>query len=441
MPEVIAIARQGLAIGGPAEVGFDKITLRYVPGSVLRGAFASVWIDEYGVPDAANPRREEFIGLFERDIRYGPLLQEGATVVPLSATWCKYPSTPACETWSADAAVDGDASTCQHCGNGTDMGKGDVAGVRVRRILRTELDDQGRPLDGRLYARHELESRLAYRGHLTGTHPWLRQAREIWLGGRTSSRGLATVQVASQPDEPAAPVIPAPARADGALVIRLTSPAIIVDDAGRPTLDPLPEVLRILGMPASAVEKARCWTRPVRAGGWHAASGLPKPMELAMEMGSVLVLHFREQPDRTRLQHLAQDGMGLRRIEGFGSVQINPPPWRRAQTSQAAQISSGKAEPSLLEALRDHNLLRDEPTVRWLVSRCRLVLVERERNPGFNFAPLLGERVAVFFDDAQADAVTELFASPRLASVIPLLEQALERLTAGEPGTSGGGTA
>jgi CRISPR-associated protein Csx10 len=435
MPEVTAIARQGLAIGGPAEVGFDKTTLPYIPGSTLRGALASVWISEHGIPEAGNPRREEFIGLFERDIRYGPLFQDGTSVIPLSATWCKYPSAKACEAWSTDAAVDGDAGTCPHCGSGTDTGKGEVTGVRMRRVLRTELDGDGRPVDGRLYARHELESGITYRGYLTSGHPWLQQHREIWLGGRASTRGLATITVTPEPDAPAPPMIAASVRADGALVVRLTSPAIIVDDAGRPALDPVPEILRVLGMSRSAVASSRCWTRPVRVGGWHAASGLPKPAELAMELGSVVTLQLRDQPGPGSLLRLALEGIGLRRIEGFGSVQVNPPPWRRTVASEPAQ----ETEPSALAALRDHGLLRDETTVRWLVSRSRLVLVERERDPGYSFASLFEERVAVFFDDAQADAVRDLFGSPRLVTVIPLLEQALERMGADEPGTATGG--
>lgn len=439
MPEVIAIARQGLAIGGPAEVGFDKATLRYVPGSTLRGALASVWITEYGTPAAGSQWREEFIRLFERDIRYGPLFQDGTAVVPLSATWCKYPSTPACAAWSADAAVDGDSLTCPHCGNGTDTGKGEVAGVRMRRVLRTELDDAGRPIDGRLYARHELESGVTYRGRIAGTDPWLEQARDIWLGGRTSTRGLVTVSVTPESGEPATATPPASARADGALVVRLTSPAIIVDDAGRPTFNPVPEILRVLRLPASAVEVdgRRCWTRPVRVGGWHAASGLPKPTELAMEMGSVVTLLLRDQPGPDALRRLAADGIGLRRIEGFGAVQVNPPPWRRAGTPPPA---AAETAPSALAALRDRGLLDSEQTVRWLVSRSRLVLVERERDPAYSPAPLFGERVPVFFTDAQSDAVRELFASPRLATAIPLLEQELERPADGGSGTTTGGT-
>jgi CRISPR-associated protein Csx10 len=435
MPDVIAIARQGLAVGGPAEVGFDKVTLGYVPGSVLRGALASAWIREHGIPDAGS-RREEFVGLFERDVRYGPLFQDGTAVVPLTAIWCKYPATGACREWSADAAVDGEANTCPHCGGGTDAGKGEVTGVRTRRVLRTELDDDGRPLDEHLYARHELEAGAAYRGRLTGSHPWLLEAREIWLGGRTSTRGLAAVQVVPDPDEPAR-AVRASARPDGALVVRLASPAIVVDDAGRPTMDPVPEILRVLGMPRAEVTR-RCWTRPVRVGGWHAASGLPKPTELAMELGSVAVLGFRGQPGAERLQRLAEEGIGLRRVEGFGSVELNPAPWRRAAT--AGPPADQAAAPSVLAALRVHGLLRAEATVRWLVSRCRLVLVERERDPGFSVAALLTERVPVFFDDAQADAVTDLFASPRLAAAIPLLEQELERLTGGEAVSTIGGS-
>jgi len=152
-----------------------------------------------------------------------------------------------------------------------------------------------------------------------------------------------------------------------------------------------------------------------------------------MELGSVAVVHFREPPSPESLQRLARDGIGLRRIEGFGSVQLNPQPWRRAGAPPAAPVPA-EAGPSALAPLRDHGLLGAEQTVRWLVSRSRLVLVERERNPRYSAAPLFEERVAVFFDDARADVVAGLFASSRLATVIPLLEQELERITDGQTG-------
>jgi CRISPR-associated protein Csx10 len=440
VPEVIASARQGLALGGPAEVGYDKGTLPYVPGSTVRGALATTWIQQNGIPDASNPLREEFLDLFERDIRYGPLFQQGTAVTPLSAVWCKYPSTSACAAWSADAVVDGDITTCPHCGKGTDTGKGEVTGVRVRRILRTSLDKEGRAVDGNLFARHELESGLTYRGRLAGQHPWLMQPREIWLGGRTSTCGLADIRVTSEPAGQAAPPIAGSPRPDGALVIRLSSPAVVVDDAGRATLDPAKEILRVLGMEARALRASRCWTRPVRIGGWHAASGLPKPVELAMSMGSAVVLHFDRQPSQDQLRRLASDGVGLRRIEGFGTVDVNPPRWQRPAVEPSPQpTEKGPAMPSIVAPLSDLALLQDETVVRWLVDRCRMVLVERERDPGFRASSLLTERVAVYFDDAQADAVSALFASQQLPAAIPILEQALDHLIASDPGAAPGG--
>jgi CRISPR-associated protein Csx10 len=430
MPEVTAIARQGLAVGGPAEVGYDKQTLPYVPGSTLRGALAGAWIREQGIPRSGNPARAEFISLFENAIRYGPLFQEGTAVTPLSAAWCKYPATAACARWSADAAVEGEAVTCPHCGKGTETGKGEVTGVRVRRHTRTRLDEQGRAEDGNLYARHELQAGLTYRGQIAGWHPWLAQPREIWLGGRTSTTGLAEVRVASDSSDQPAAAIPASPRSDGALVVRFTSPAVIVDDAGRPELDPAGELLRVLGIGREALQASWCWTRPARVGGWHAASGLPKPAELAMAMGSVAVLQLREQPGDEQLQCLRSAGIGLRRSEGFGMVELNPPPWRRTPPPAAQPPDEARQAPSVLAPLSELALLQDETVVRWLIDRCRLVLIERERDPVFSHARLLEDRVAVYFDDPQADAVSALFASASLPAAIPILEQVLSQFPA-----------
>lgn len=438
MPEAVAVARQGLAVGGPAEVGFDKETLPYVPGSTLRGALATAWIRQNGIPDSMNPLREEFIGLFERDVRYGPLFQEGTAVTPLSAVWCKYPSTSVCAAWSTDAAVDGDVTACPHCGKGIDTGKGEVADVRVRRILRTRLDEQGRALDANLFARHELEPGLTYRGQVTGHHPWLAEPREIWLGGRTSTCGLADIHVADVKDELDAREIPVSPRLDGALVVRFASPAVIVDDAGRASHNPAREILRVLGMPPATLLSCRCWTRPVRVGGWHAASGLPKPVELAMAMGSVAVLHLDQEPSQEQLRRLADSGIGLRKVEGFGAVDVNPAPWRRAAAEPPAQPTEPARPPAPVARLRELALLQDETVLRWLIDRSRLVMIERERDPRFKPSSLLAERVAVYFDDAQADAVSELFSSPALPAAVPVLEHALDQLIAQDPPLSTG---
>jgi CRISPR-associated protein Csx10 len=422
MHDIVVTARQGLAIGGPAEVGYDKTTLPYVPGSALRGALATVWIRDHGPPTAGNPHRAEFIELFERSIRYGPLLQEGTAVVPLSAVACKYPRTPECVAWSIDAAIDADEHVCPHCGHGVETGKGQITGLRTRRVLRTELDQTGRPLAEHLFARHELQRGLTYQGQLSDHHPWLATDRTVWLGGKTSTNGRATVRVAGTVT---APAVPASRRADGALVIRFTSPALIVDDAGRPTLDPVTEILRVLKLPPAAAGESRAWIRADLVSGWHAASGLPKPAEIAIAMGSVIVLWLTEQPNQDALSRLVTDGIGLRRVEGFGMLELNPPPWRKQPPKPPAAPVPG---PSLLARVRGLGLLDEETTLRWLLDRTRLVAIELERDPGYSLAAIFAERVALHLDDDQASAVRDLFTSGELAAAIPLLEQALDAL-------------
>lgn len=437
MRNVTATASQGLAIGGPAEVGFDKSTLPYVPGSTLRGALAAAWIREHGLPDASNARRQDFLRLFERDVRYGPLFQEGTSVVPLSAVWCKYPRTESCEQWGIDAAVDGEARICPHCHNGIDVGKGEITNLRRRRVMRTELDPQGRALDQHLFARHELTRGLRYVGTVAGHHPWLLQPRDIWLGGKSSTSGRVLVEVSSAEVNPNVATSP---RTDGALVIRFTSPAIVVDDFGRPRLDPLPEILRALGVRTDAVTLSELWTRPARVGGWHAASGLPKPVEIAVAMGSVVVVRLDGEPDADRVTRMAQQGVGLRRLEGFGQIEVNPPAWRRAVRPLPEHAPAGGG---VLAGVREASLLEKHEVVRWLLDRGHVVLLQRARDAGPNFddllTELLTERIAVHFDDQQADAVRALFTSPRLAAALPLIEQALAALQAPQQDAGGSG--
>jgi CRISPR-associated protein Csx10 len=417
MLEVTVQPHQGLVIGGIAEVGVNKTSLPYVPGSTLRGALAAAWIREHGEPQA-HPRRSEFIDLFEGEIRYGLLLQDGTGVVPLTVRRCKYPTEAECSTWCEDAAYAPEAIACPHCGGGVESGKGEVSGVLSRRVLRAALGDDGRAKDGYLYARYELARERAYQGTISGTHPWLEEKRTIWIGGRTTTSGRAAFHAVSAGHLP----VPASRHPDGALVIRLTAPAILVDDAGRPTLDPVPELLRLLELPREALKKAQRWTRPQRVGGWHAASGLPKPTEIAVAMGSTVVLHLAETGNLARLR---REGIGLRRTEGHGSLELNPAPWRPGtrETVPPQAVDGGP-----LADVRRLGLLDREREVRWLLGRGRQALVERERGRSHAVNDFFDERVAIHFSDEQADAVRRLFTAPDLPGALVLLQRRLEEV-------------
>lgn len=139
----------------------------------------------------------------------------------------------------------------------------------------------------------------------------------VRVGGRRTTHGAAEVRI-----QDAAPPPTAQRRGDGYLVVRLRSPGVFVDDEGRPVRDPDPgELEEVLGCPARVVRR---WVRWHSAGGWHVASGLPKPAELAVAPGSTYLVETAGEVTDAALAVLGRLGFGLRRHEGFGD--LAPPP-------------------------------------------------------------------------------------------------------------------
>ena len=127
-------------------------------------------------------------------------------------------------------------------------------------------------------------------------------------------------------------------RDDGMLVLRLRSPGIFTDPQGRPSRDPDPsELTEVLGTPARVVRR---WTRWQQAGGWHIASGLPKPSELAVAAGSTYLISAERTVADPVLAQLGQRSLGLRRHEGFGDLAPPPElkPGRRARDTETRRL-------------------------------------------------------------------------------------------------------
>jgi CRISPR-associated protein Csx10 len=255
---------------------------------------------------------------------------------------------------------------CPACGGPLEQGKGEVLlpdGVAAVRVMRTSIDPQtGRAKDGELYAHGALPAHSRLEGTIFGRHPWLEAARPLRLGGRRTVGGAA--------DYHAAPTaLPDPPTVDGdRLLIRLTSPGIFVDAAGRPTLSPDPS----MDLAGARVEQQ--WARPVSFSGWHAASRLPKPVELAAEAGSTYQLTGDPHLLQTLAAAVRSDGIGLRRTEGFGTADIVTQPWRPPPRRSRRPAA---ADPVL--ALRDRveglGLTTDQH--RWLVGAFRELQLTR----------------------------------------------------------------
>jgi CRISPR-associated protein Csx10 len=326
------VVEEPTTLGIESETAFRRDVYRHVPGIVLRGALAAMWIGQHGTPDGAA--REPFRELFEVGLRPGPLLPDHAYLRPLSVTRCKRPPDESHARASLhDQAFAGERSTCPvtGCGGPVEPGRGEVefppGTDPLLTLTHVPHGRDGVAVDGGLHARHYLKPGTRLTGRLSAPPSTFLDGfsagGDIWLGGRRTVGGRATLALT-----PELLAVPQAGLAAGARVaLRLTSPGVFVDGAGRPSAHPIPDLADALGVAADRIELLRRWWRPTTVRGWHAATGLPKPTDHAVAAGSTWLLRLPEAVTGDRLATLAADGLGLRRTEGFGQVVVARGPW------------------------------------------------------------------------------------------------------------------
>jgi CRISPR-associated protein Csx10 len=338
--ELTLTLRRPAQVGDKARSDFVLSTRDHLPGTVVRGAFAAAWIARHGAPVPGSPRRDEFLRLFEGDVRYGSLLPPGLDITPLSVVTHKYQPGGECAESEYDrAAHDSVPARCPDCGSPLEQSsalRGDGDAPRVHRRTSVVIAPSGVASRGQIVTRDTLAAGQAFRGTLVAADPallgLLAGLGQVRVGGRRTTHGAADVSIAGGKVPPTAERLE-----DGRLIIRLRSPGIFTDDQGRPSRDPnAAELQDVLG---SQVRVARRWARWHTVGGWHVASGLPKPAEIAVAAGSTYLIEPSAPVPGTALAVLGWRGLGLRRHEGFGD--LAPPP-RLAPGRQARQAEESR---------------------------------------------------------------------------------------------------
>jgi len=368
---VSVTAQQRLALGVGSEVSYFTGSHSFVPGSVLRGALAAAWIAEHG-PPAGNPREAHFRALFDGNLRYGPLHVLGSVVVPVSAWTCKYPKkNKGCEGVAADIAFE-DVGKCPACGGPMEQGKGQVLlppGVALDRITRTSINPAtGTAKNGELYAHGALPAGTQLAGTIHGRDDWLQAPRQLRFGGRRTVGGAVSYTAVPVPAEQEPPSWDG----TGPLTVRLTSPGVFVDLAGRPRLDPDPR----LDLGGAVVE--RKWARPVTWSGWHAASALPKPEEVCAVAGSTYRLAGPPALLGDLAQRLPREGAGLRRGEGFGEMQVVTSAWRPPARVRARPAPEDARALQLRADVQNLDLSPQQR--RWVIAALADLQLEQERH-------------------------------------------------------------
>jgi len=345
--------RQRAQVGDRARSDFVVGTHDHLPGGVMRGAFAGSWLARHG--GHADTDLAAFLALFEGGVRYGPLFVDQPPV-PLSVVAHKYLPSDDCEFSELDQAVNGDApARCLACDSPLETPKGlGGAAPPVSRRTSVAIHTSGVAATGQIVTRDTLDTLdtdLRFRGNLVGDASLLDVLADLSplrIGGRRTTHGRADVEIESgRPELPQ--MLP-----DGRIILRLRSPGVFVDDCGRPSRDPnATELAEVLG---TQVTVQRRWTRWVTVGGWHIASGLPKPVELAVAGGSTYVLALAGAVPDEAVEALARRGVGLRRHEGFGDLGGAPtlPPDRAAREAAARRWREFVGAMPPLQALKLH---------------------------------------------------------------------------------------
>lgn len=366
MSELVLTLRQPAQLGSRARRDNVLGTMEYIPGSVVRGALAAAWLARNGVSKPGTPEREEFLKLFEGGVRYGALLRDSTEFMSLAVAGHKYEPRETCEVIDYDRARgETPPPYCEQCGSPIEQRKG-LTGDRepLNRRTSVAIGPGGTARPGDLFTRETLSAGTAFRGTVTASDDTLLKILgdlgPVRVGGRRTTHGLADIAITPG----ASPPVPE-RRPDGTVIIRLRSPGIFVDDHGRPADRPSESELR-QALGGTGARVTRAWTRWEQAGGWHAASGLPKPQELTVAAGSTYTLSTERTLGDSDLSALSERGLGLRRHEGFGDL------------APAPVLRPGAAERRRAADNSNKRRARTAPLNRLLIGNARVANLIRE---------------------------------------------------------------
>ncbi|WP_454966187.1 hypothetical protein, partial [Arachnia propionica] len=303
------------SVGIGNEALFHTTTQRVIPGATLRGALAALWWRRF---DSAD----DFAALFDDDLLVTQAVPEGAGLRTTSEVTCKYRATTECGEVVYDRALfvaSGetlDAGVCPRCGGPLTAKPGWTDLPDPVRRGRVELEANETAKEGRLYSRDYVGKGTRYIAEIetSADLSWLHDATVRIGQGRSQDRGRALATVAPLEEKPLT-------WHDRPVAIHLTSPAIITDEWGAPSLDLEDverELQRVSGDENLTLNRRPEWVRSELVTGWHGRSNLPKVPDWAFAPGTSFVVDGLTADGWRRLRR----GIGWRRIDGYGQLAL-----------------------------------------------------------------------------------------------------------------------
>lgn len=303
------------SVGIGNEALFHTTTQRVIPGATLRGALAALWWRGCNSAD-------DFAALFDDDLLVTQAVPEGAVLRTTSEVTCKYRATTECGEVVYDRALfvaSGetlDAGVCLRCGGPLTAKPGWTDLPDPVRRGRVELEVNETAKEGQLYSRDYVAKGTRYIAEIetSADLSWLNDATVRIGQGRSQDRGRALATVAPLEEKPLT-------WHDRPVAIHLTSPAIITDEWGAPSLDLEDverELQRVSGDENLTLNRRPEWVRSELVTGWHGRSNLPKVPDWAFASGVSFVVDGLTADGWRRLRR----GIGWRRIDGYGQLAL-----------------------------------------------------------------------------------------------------------------------
>ena len=365
-----------------ASAQFGK-SLDYLPGSAVRGAMAEIFLNKRGSGDPLF--QYIFVQRAIRFHDFWPAIgSEPATLLPLSASACKrYKLEHASSLrdrligmMTRPNWIDtDDEPKCPECHNDLDQvsgyvyhDNGELKSRKLQRQLRMHVGisrARGSAYHGLLFSYDMLtqkhlaatdsmeksnqraEAALAFAGEL---EIYAEDAEKLWTDfmgvigndhlsvGKARTRGLGELAVVEEFtlereddfDErwSAFNKVLLDRNASDEycyFCVTLKSRLILRDSLGRPALDTLGTEYCPIVESISGIERTAAFLNTVMVSGWNAAQGLPKPDMPALARGAVLGFRAKkadEQALKDQLRLLENTGLGERRAEGFGQINV-----------------------------------------------------------------------------------------------------------------------
>jgi CRISPR-associated protein Csx10 len=374
----------------------SDVSYPYLPGSILRGALIGKYLrikqqQELNLADPLvknlffDDRQSSYLNAY-------PVSQSGCRTLPIPRSWVKEKGQePPLEAYDFSIEINEDLESPKPLGKGFWSYAKGGGNKKInlyqpsKRInihnARDRSKGRGTEGEGQVFRYEAIDAGEIFEGIIICPSNYISEVEKLlknqdfWLGG-SQSAGYGHVRIIYEIlDKPWQESLTQPDVEDNELHITLLSDMILRDEMGQVTASPdllVKAISAKVGVELDFHRNRRSYLGQSTIGGFNRKWGLPLPQTSALAMGSVLVLTGKLTLEM--IQQLESEGIGERRIDGFGRLAINS--W---QQESFDIVKLDEASPDLSEITLVESELDIISTVAQRILHQRLEILLQKR--------------------------------------------------------------